>query len=93
MAAHTEDALRCSRVSEILDLSLAVTTPEAAGTECLVSGKDGQVFDLVAACATAIGAIVADEGAIAEQEEVSIRVEEGPAGMTPKAVEMPSVSS
>jgi hypothetical protein len=41
----------------------------------LVAREDSQVFDLVAAGAAAVCTIVADEGAIAEKEQVRIRVE------------------
>ena len=42
--------------------------------------------------ATAVRAVVANQGAIAEQEEVRIGVEQGVAGITPEAVDVPSVS-
>lgn len=92
MTAHAEDALRCPSISEVLDLALAVSAPKACGTERLVAGENGELFDLVSACRAAVRAVVADEGAIAEEEEVVVRVEEGVAGMTAEAVEMPSVA-
>lgn len=67
MAGHTEDSLRCPRIFQILDLALAIPTSEAARTERLVSGKDREIFDLVAASGAAVGTAVADEGSISEQ--------------------------
>lgn len=66
MAAHAEDALRCPRVAQILDLPLAVATSETARTECLVTGQDGQILNLVVAGTAAVGAVVAYERAVAE---------------------------
>ncbi len=92
MAAHAEDALRCSGISQVLYLPLAVAAAEASRAEGLVPRQDGQIFDLIAASTTAVCAIVADEGAIAKEEEVRVRVEQGVAGIASEAVEMPSVS-
>ncbi|KFZ11385.1 hypothetical protein V501_04804 [Pseudogymnoascus sp. VKM F-4519 (FW-2642)] len=64
---------------------------EAGGAEGLVAGQDGEVLDLVAAGAAAVGAVVADEGAVAEEEQVGVGVEEGVALVAAEAVEMPSV--
>lgn len=83
--------MRGSGIAQVLDLPLAVSTAEARRAEGLVSGEDGEVFNLIAAGAAAVGAIVADEGAIAEQQEVRIRVEEGIARVASEAVEMPSI--
>lgn len=41
----------------------------------------------------AVRAVVADEGAIAEQEEIRIRVEQGAAGVAAKAVNVPPIAS
>lgn len=93
MAVHAEDSLRRPRISEVLNLAFAVSTTETGGTECLVPGKDGQVFNLVPTGAATVRAVVADERAIAEKEEVSIRVEQGAAGVASEAIEVPSVAS
>lgn len=72
---------------------LAVPTPEAARAEGLLAGEDGQVFDLVPTGIAAVGAVVADERAIAEEEEDGIGVEEGVAGVASEAVNVPSTPS
>lgn len=41
----------------------------------------------------AICAIIAYERAIAEEEQISVRVEEGTAGVAPEAINVPSVTS
>lgn len=64
MARHAEDSLRGTGISEVLDLALAVPTPEAIRTEGLVTSKDGQVLNLVPAVVAAVCAIVAYQGAI-----------------------------
>lgn len=92
MAAHAEDPLGGSRVSQVLNLSLTVATPEARRAERLVTSEDGEVFDLVSASTAAVCAVVADERPIAEQEEVRVGVEESAAGIAAEAVEMPSVA-
>ena len=68
MTLHAEDALRSPRISEILDLLLAIAAFEAIGTEGLISGENGKVLDLVAAIAAAVCTIIADEGAITEEK-------------------------
>ena len=93
MTAHAKDALGRTRIAQVLDLPLAVATPKASGTERLVSREDGQVFDLVATCVAAVGAIVADERAIAQQEQIGVGVEEGAARVASEAVDMPSIAS
>ena len=67
MAVHAKDALRCPSISEVLDLLLAVSTLEAIGAECLVSCEDCQIFNLVTTVTTAVRAVVADQGAVAQQ--------------------------
>ena len=79
MAGHAEDALRRARIAQVLDLPLAVATFEAVGAEGLVAGEDGQVLDLLPARVARVGAVVADERAIAEQEQIGVGVEEGAA--------------
>lgn len=93
MAVHAEYPLRRPRISKIFDLFLAVPTSKAAGTECLVSCQDSEIFDLVPTRAAAVCTIVADEGSVAEEEEVRIGVEQSAAGITSKAVDVPSVTS
>ena len=66
MTIHAKYTLRCSRITKILDLLLAVPAFEAVRAECLVPSKDRQILDLVSARATAIGAIVADQGPVAK---------------------------
>jgi hypothetical protein len=92
MTAHTEDTLGSARIAQILNLPFAVATAEAARTEGLVAGEDGQVFDLVAASIAAICTVVADEGAVAEEEQVGVGVKQGAAGVTSEAVDVPSVA-
>jgi hypothetical protein len=92
VAAHTEDTLGSARIAQILNLPFAVATAEAARAEGLVAGENGQVFDLVAAGIAAICTVVADEGAVAEEEQVGVRVKQGAAGVTSEAVDVPSVA-
>lgn len=93
MTGHTEYALRGSGIAKIIDLPLAIATSEAVCAECLISCQYSQIFDLVAARAAAVGAVVANERSVAEQEEIGIGVEEGATGVAAKAVYMPSISS
>lgn len=93
MAAHAKYALRRSCISEVLDLPLAVPAPETCCAEGLVACEDSQILNLVTAGAAAVCTIVADERAIAEEEEVRIGVEEGSAGVTSETVQMPSIAS
>ena len=92
MTAHAEDALRCSSITEVLDLPLAIATSKAGGTERLVARQDCQVFNLVAASIAAVRAVVAYERAITEQEEVRIGVEERATSVASEAVDVPSVA-
>ena len=85
--------MRRSSITKVLYLALAVSAPETGGAESLVARQDGQVLNLVSASATAVRAVVADEGAIAEQEEVGVGIEERVAGVATEAIEMPSVAS
>lgn len=59
----------------------------------MVAGQDSEVLDLVPACTTAIRAVVTDQGAIAKEEEVRIRVEQRAARVAAETVEMPSIAS
>jgi hypothetical protein len=84
--------MRRPGVPQVFDLTLAVPTPEACCTKSLVARQDGEVFDLISARAAAVGAVVADQRAVAEEQEVRVRVEKGVAGIAAETVEMPSVS-
>jgi hypothetical protein len=86
MATHAKDALRRPRITQVLNLPLTVPTSEAAGAEGLVAGEDGEILDLVAASIAAVGAVVANKGPIAEEEEVCIRVEKRSTCITAEAV-------
>ena len=92
MAVHAENALRGARVTQVFNLSLAVPTSEAGSTECLVTGQDGQIFNLISTDGAAVGAVVADERAIAEEEKVGVGVKKRATRSAAKAIEMPSVS-
>jgi hypothetical protein len=59
MTGHAEDTLRSAGIAQVLDLALAIPTPEAVGTKGLVAGQDGEILDLVAAVVAAICAVVA----------------------------------
>jgi hypothetical protein len=91
VARHAEDSLGGAGIAQVLDLSLAVAAAETVGTEGLVAGQDGEVLDLVATVIAAVGAIVANERAIAEQQQVGVRVEQGAARVAAEAVNVPSV--
>lgn len=92
MAVHAEHSLAGSCISQVLDLLLAVAATKAAGTVCLVAGENGEILDLVATGAAAVCAVVADEGAIAEEEQVCVRVKDGATGVALEALEMPSMA-
>ena len=93
MTVHAKYALRGPSISQILDLPLAIPAFEAIGTKCLISRQDCQILDLITTITTTIGAVVADERAVAEKEEVCVGVKECAAGIAPEAVDVPSVSS
>lgn len=59
----------------------------------MVTGQNSQIFNLIIAGTAAVGTIVANEGAIAEEKEVRIRVEQSAAGIASEAIQMPSISS
>jgi hypothetical protein len=93
MARHAEDTLRGASIAEVLNLTLAVPAPKAVRTESLVTCQDSQIFNFVAAMVAAICAVVAYQGAVAEQEEVRIGIEQGAASIAAEAVNVPSVAS
>jgi len=92
MTRHTEDALAGPCISQVVNLSLAIPAFEAVCAKGLVAREYGKVFDFVVAGGAAVGAIVADEGAVAEKEKIGVGVEEGAAGVAAEAVNVPSVS-
>ena len=61
MTFHAKYSLGRPSVFEIFDLLLAVPTFEAVGAEGLITGKDGQILDLVITDAAAISTVVANE--------------------------------
>lgn len=93
MAGHAKDSLRRACIAQVLNLAFAVPTSEAVGAEGLVACQNGEILDFVATVVAAICTIVADEGAVAEEEEIRIGVEEGAAGVAAEAVYVPSVAS
>ena len=64
MALHAEDALRSSRVFQVLNLLLAVATLETIGTESLIISKNGKILDLVFANIARPSAVIADQRAV-----------------------------
>ena len=58
VARHAKDTLGSPGISKILDLVFAVSTSEAAGTESLVPGQDGQILNFVAAGTAAVCTVV-----------------------------------
>ena len=60
MTRHAEDALASPRVSQVVNLALAIPAFEAVCAEGLVACEDGKVFDLIVTGRAAIGAVVAD---------------------------------
>jgi hypothetical protein len=93
MTVHAKDALRRSRIAKVFDLSLAIAAFEAVCAESLVTSQYSQIFNLVSAAATAVGAVIADQRPVAEEEEVRVGVEQSTAGITAKAINMPPISS
>jgi hypothetical protein len=93
VAAHAKYSLWRASISKVLNFSLAIPTPEAGGAESLISGQDGKVLDLVPTGAATVGAVVADQGAIAKEKQVGIGIEKGIARVASETVEMPSVPS
>lgn len=75
MTTHAKDALAGARISQVLNLPLAVPAFETCRAESLITRQNSEIFDFVSTRAAAVGAVVADEGSIAEQKQVGIRVE------------------
>jgi cobalamin biosynthesis protein CobD/CbiB len=93
VAAHAKDALGGPGISQIFDLPLTISAPEASSAEGLISGQDGQVFNFISTRATAVCAVVANQGAVAKEEQIRIGVEKRAARIAAEAVEMPSIAS
>lgn len=81
MAAHAEDALGRACIPQVLDFPFTIPATKTARTEGLVASQYREVFNLVAACVAAICAIVANQGSVAQEEEVGIGIEERAAGI------------
>jgi len=62
---HAEDTLRSPSITQVFNLLVAVFAAEATRTEGLIPRKDGKVFDLVAAGAATVRAVVANQRAVA----------------------------
>ena len=93
MAFHTKYTLRGPGIFEVFNLLLAISTAETGGTKGLVPGENGKIFDFVPTRTATVGAIVANEGAVAQEEQVGVRIEQGVTGIAPEAVNMPSIAS
>lgn len=89
---HAKDALRRPGILEVFNLFLAISAPKAGGTKGLIAGENGKIFDFVPTGTAAVGTIVANEGAVAQEEEVGVRIEEGVTGVAAEAVDMPSIA-
>lgn len=59
MTVHAEDTLGRSGIPKVLNSPLAVSTFEAIGTECLVTGQNRQIFYLISAGAAAVCTVAA----------------------------------
>ena len=92
MTAHTKDALRGARITQVLDLPLTIATSEAAGAKGLIASQNRQVFNLIAAGVATVRAVIANEGAVAEQKQVGVRVEQSAACVAAETVDVPSVA-
>lgn len=66
MAVHAEYTLRGPSISKVLNLPLTIPALETVCAECLITSKDGKIFNLVHTAAAAVGAVVAYQGAIAK---------------------------
>jgi ABC-type sulfate transport system permease component len=66
VAVHAKYAVGRPGVAQVFNLPFAVPTAEAGCAEGLITGQDGKILDLVPAGTAAVGAVVADERAIAE---------------------------
>lgn len=92
MAAHAEDSLRGSSIAQIFDLALTIAASKAGCTEGLITRQDGEILDFVVAGATAVGAVVANEGAVTEQEQIRIGIKKRATRVATEAIQMPSIA-
>lgn len=72
VAFHAKNPLRRPSIFQIFNLLLAVSAFEAGRTKGLVAGQDGQILNLIVTHTAAVCAIVADERAIAKEEEIGV---------------------
>lgn len=93
VTVHAEYSLRRARISKVFNFLLAVATLEAIRAKGLITSQDSQIFNLVMTAVTAVSAVIADQGPVAKQEEVCIRVEKGTAGVAAEAINVPPVAS
>lgn len=93
MAVHAEYSLGRTSIAQVLNLFLAVSTPEALSAERLVTRQNSQVLYLVATGIAAVRAVAANQGAVAQEEEVRVRVEKGSASAASETIDVPSLSS
>lgn len=93
MTSHAKDTLRGSCISKVFDLAFAISASEASCAKCLVSREDCYIFNFVPASIAAVGAVVADEGAVTEEQEVGVGVEKSAACVAAEAIEVPAVAS
>lgn len=92
MAFHAKYTLRCSCILQVFYLLLAIPAFETVRTKRLIACEDGEIFDFISAYAAAICAIIADEGAVAKEEEVRIGVENCATCVATETVYMPSIA-
>ena len=93
MAFHTEDPLGRSSIAQVVDFLFAVPAAKTAFAKGLFAGEDGEILDFIPACGTGVGTIAADQGTVAQHEQVSIGVEQSSTSAAAKAIDMPSVAS
>lgn len=93
MAFHTKYTLRGPGIFEVFNLLLAISTTETGRTKCLVAGENGKILDFVSTRTATVGTIIANERAVAQEEQVGVRIEQGVTGIAPEAVNMPSIAS
>ena len=90
---HAENALRSAGVAQVVYLLFAIAAFEALCAESFLACENSKVFDFVAACAAAVGAVIADEGAVTEEEKVGVGIEEGATSVAAETIDVPSISS
>ena len=75
MTFHTKDALCSARITQVLNLSLAVATFEAIGAKGLISCQDSQILNLVTTTTATVSAVITYQRAIAEEKKIRIGIE------------------